>query len=429
MPQSRGGTIQRAALQRTLRVGAAVVAVALAVGAVWLIVTAKNAKHAQVGALLGFWSLLMAAFSGLGGRAPRPADPSGSPVPGTAVGLRPIGWLDRIEDAERRVGYERELLELVRHEIASSLAPEIANLRSDVAALRGEILDTVGGQIRLERIETTRMIGSDLEALQRELRQLRTGPATDVPEPVEVREAITAAAVPPPATPAPPLAAAASAPPLAETSAAPPAETPTAEPVETAVGVAPADTRTAAVPVDPEPHEYEDEDDPFALLPRSAPYVEPEPEPESVGAYSGRRRADDDQASTGGRHSVEDRDWSSSAPRRIGGRRRRDDDAGHDVLARILERESPARSWQSGGRRLAIRLRRADGHRVPAVVGQDSVASRMRAHWAAMRARRALSSVSRLARPSPRARSSVACTVSRTPGTDSSTPSSSTTMR
>ena len=184
---------ERATVQRMLRVAAAVLAVALAVGAVWLIVTAKNTKHAQVGALLGFWSLLMAAFSGLGGRGLRSAEPAAS-GPGTGLDVRPIGWLVRIEDAERRTAYERELLQLVRSEIAASLAPELANLRADVAALRGEILETVGGQIRLERIETTRMIGSDLEALQRELRQLRGGPFDDARETVEVREAIAPAA-------------------------------------------------------------------------------------------------------------------------------------------------------------------------------------------------------------------------------------------
>jgi hypothetical protein len=36
-----------------------------------------------------------------------------------------------------------------------------------------DLLDKVGGQIALERIETTRIIGSDLEALQEEVRQLR----------------------------------------------------------------------------------------------------------------------------------------------------------------------------------------------------------------------------------------------------------------
>lgn len=293
MPRSRGGTSQRATLQRSLRVAAAVLAVALAVAAVWLIVTAKSTKHAQVGALLGFWSLLMAAFSGLGGRNLRAAEAPVASAPGTDVDVRPVGWLDRIEDAERRAAYERELLQLVRSEIAASLAPELANLRADVAALRGEILETVGGQIRLERIETTRMIGSDLEALQRELRQLRASP-----EPIAV--------------PVPPV----------------------PEPVAASLVPAP----EPAEPADPPPYE---DDDPFLLLPRIAPYDEPDEQPVAEPAYAGRRRAADEDDVSGGRHSGGDGSWASATPRHSGGRRRRDDDAGHDVLARILQRESP----------------------------------------------------------------------------------------
>ena len=55
--------------------------------------------------------------------------------------------------------------------------------------------------------------------------------------------------------------------------------------------------------------------------------------------------------------------------------------------------------------------------------------SRVRAHWSRIRARRRASSVMVPARPSPRTRSRVACTSSRTPGRDSSAPSSSTVSR
>ena len=49
---------------------------------------------------------------------------------------------------------------------------QIGLLRDEVAALRAEVVDKLGGQLRLERIETTRLIGSDLEALQHEIRRL-----------------------------------------------------------------------------------------------------------------------------------------------------------------------------------------------------------------------------------------------------------------
>src|SRR5206468_10623909 len=79
----------------------------------------------------------------------------------------------RVEDAAQRMDYERRLQMMVRHEIQQALGSELTNLRSEVAALRSEILEKVGGQIRLERIETTRMIGSDMEALQHEVRQAK----------------------------------------------------------------------------------------------------------------------------------------------------------------------------------------------------------------------------------------------------------------
>jgi hypothetical protein len=193
-------------MSRALRVTSAVLAVAAAVAAVWLIVTAKDTKHAQIGALLGFWSLLMAAFPALGSRGARPGGPV---LTGTELDLRPAGVLERREDAQQRTAYERELMQLVRTEISSTLGPELANLRADVAALRGEILETVGGQIRLERIETTRMIGSDLEALQHELRQLRgdAAPMVDRPEPRGLANRLweqpaQAPVAPPPAAPA-----------------------------------------------------------------------------------------------------------------------------------------------------------------------------------------------------------------------------------
>jgi uncharacterized protein with PQ loop repeat len=58
--------------------------------------------------------------------------------------------------------------------------------------------------------------------------------------------------------------------------------------------------------------------------------------------------------------------------------------------------------------------------------GAASSAARVSTQWSTMRRRRALSSDSRLASPSPRARSSVAWIASRTPGLLSSAPSNST---
>ncbi len=64
---------------------------------------------------------------------------------------------------------------MVRREIETIqrvVGDQLGRLREDVSALRGDLVDQVGGKIRLERIETTRVIGSDIEALQNEVRQL-----------------------------------------------------------------------------------------------------------------------------------------------------------------------------------------------------------------------------------------------------------------
>jgi hypothetical protein len=143
-------------------------AVVLGGVAVWLIVTTDTRKGATVGALLGFWALLIAAFAVFGTRHPLPA----LAEPDRDVDLHRGGELARVEDTAMRREYELRLEEMLRREIHVALGSQLATLRAEVSALRGELVEKVGGQLRLERIETTRLIGSDLEALQHEVRQL-----------------------------------------------------------------------------------------------------------------------------------------------------------------------------------------------------------------------------------------------------------------
>ena len=81
--------------------------------------------------------------------------------------------LERAEAAAERRAFQAGLEQLLHREIRSAVSLEVGELRTEIAALRSELLEKVGGQIRLERIETTRVIGSDLEALQQEVRQLK----------------------------------------------------------------------------------------------------------------------------------------------------------------------------------------------------------------------------------------------------------------
>jgi len=69
----------------------------------------------------------------------------------------------------------------------------IGALRTEVAALRAEVVDKLGGQLRLERIETTRVIGSDLEALQHEIRRLAAANQQGLAAPVRAAATSTPA--------------------------------------------------------------------------------------------------------------------------------------------------------------------------------------------------------------------------------------------
>jgi hypothetical protein len=157
--------------RRALVVRSCGFALALLLGAVglWLVVTGQSQRAVRLGALASLWALLIGTFVMFGSRR------SG----GTAVdmayeeGEHPSTELTPVEDAAEQREYEARLEEMLRREVQTTLAREMAFLRGELASLRTELLDKVGGQITLERIETTRIIGSDLEALQAEVRQLR----------------------------------------------------------------------------------------------------------------------------------------------------------------------------------------------------------------------------------------------------------------
>jgi hypothetical protein len=155
--------------RRALVLRAAGYAVALALGGVglWLIVAGDSQRTIRLGAVASLWALLLGTFVMFGSRRAGAGEPFGD-EPSAAP-----GQLSRIEDAAANRAYEVRLEQMLRREIQASVAAEMAFLRGELASLRTELLDKVGGQIALERIETTRIIGSDLEALQEEVRQLR----------------------------------------------------------------------------------------------------------------------------------------------------------------------------------------------------------------------------------------------------------------
>jgi hypothetical protein len=186
-------------------------AVVLGAVAVWLVVTSDTQKRLELGVLAGLWAALVGAYAMFGARRgvhPLDGDYIAEPGPSTDVALRVDNMeLERAEEAAARRAHETRLENMLRREIQTSVAREVGGLRAEIAQLRGDLLEKVGGQLRLERIETTRVIGSDLEALQHELRQLkaaaqdtgdfRAGAAARAPDPAPVRQIVEPARVRP----------------------------------------------------------------------------------------------------------------------------------------------------------------------------------------------------------------------------------------
>lgn len=160
-----------------LRTAIFALAVALSAVAVWLVVSSPNSvRRMQLGVLAGLWAAMLGAFAMFGTRKLEHAtEAAGSGVsPGRELARRSEhAELERLEETAARRAHEARLEHLVRREIQTSVAREVDGLRAEIAQLRGDLLEKVGGQLRLERIETTRVIGSDLEALQHELRELK----------------------------------------------------------------------------------------------------------------------------------------------------------------------------------------------------------------------------------------------------------------
>jgi len=283
-----------------LRVVGFVLAVALGAVGIWLIVTSTEHKRIEIGVLAGLWGLLLGTFAMFGVRRPH-QEPA---TPGTELALRQSAELERAADAAARREHEERLEQLLRQEVQHAISGELASLRAEIAALRHELVESLSGQLRLEHTETTRIIGSDIEALQREVNQLKAARQR-----AELSMSSAAATASSTAEAR-----------IIDQPAAPRQPAPAAQP-----------TVPPAQPGDAEP---------FAGLPRITPFTEfpldpIEPEPQGrhgVPDSDGPGGTDDGQPRP--RH-AEPRHGDSGA-----GRRRRESPEGHDVLARILRREA-----------------------------------------------------------------------------------------
>jgi len=350
---------------RVIRAATIVFAALLGLAAVILIVFADNQKQIQIGVLLGLWAGLIAAFIAFGSRRVlAEVDAVRESLESQVADLRE-GQIELVKSNANHELQLRQQLEIVRPteildpvvlrtELNRLLTDQISSLRDEIAGLRADMVDKLGNQLRLERIETTRVVGSDLEALQREIRKLTQNDRTieaagtypppayptehivaqsAVSEPIEVEvvaeEPVTPAAEAQHPAPAPPVVDVQE--PAPEPAPTPPVvEAPKPAPTPPVVDVpGPAPERA---PTPPEVEAPKPVDDIFAGLPRlsripddvaelllpmlptpaappqGAPTVEARPAPGNRPTYVGRRRAVDDEGDEdGGAESGESR--------------------------------------------------------------------------------------------------------------------------
>jgi hypothetical protein len=117
-----------------------------------LIAFSSSAKPIQLGVIAGLWSALLGAVAIYGVRRQHaPASPLGHVLAGG--------------DATAGTDNDQPLPDLERSDfvvIAQALSEQLAQVSAEVTALRGELVQKVGGPMRHERVETADGIAADL---------------------------------------------------------------------------------------------------------------------------------------------------------------------------------------------------------------------------------------------------------------------------
>jgi hypothetical protein len=154
-----------------LRTVALVAAVAIALASTAAVVLSDDPETLRLAVVGALWAFVLAAFA-----APRRREsdaPAGEP--GTALELRRTYEIELEKEVAARREYELQLEVYLRRELERGLAEDVAALREEVGRMRGDMIDRLDGELRMERIETTRLIGGSLRALQDEARRLGIG--------------------------------------------------------------------------------------------------------------------------------------------------------------------------------------------------------------------------------------------------------------
>jgi hypothetical protein len=178
-PGSRGG----------LRTVALVAAVAIALASTAAVVLSDDPEMLRLAVVGALWAFVLAAFAAPRRREPEPV----ASDPGSALELRRTYEIELEKEVAARREYELQLEVYLRRELERGLAEDVAALRDEVGRMRGEMIDRLDGELRMERIETTRLIGGSLRALRDEARRLGIG----MPVPPELASPLEAEPVDP----------------------------------------------------------------------------------------------------------------------------------------------------------------------------------------------------------------------------------------
>jgi hypothetical protein len=154
-----------------LRTVALVAAVAIALASTAAVVISDDPETLRLAVVGALWAFVLAAFAAPSRRESEPAAGDGS----GALELRRTYEIELEKEVAARREYELQLEVYLRRELERGLAEDVAALRDEIGRMRGEMIDRLDGELRMERIETTRLIGGSLRALRDEARRLGIG--------------------------------------------------------------------------------------------------------------------------------------------------------------------------------------------------------------------------------------------------------------
>ena len=170
MPRARSGE-SGGALRAMLLVGAIGLAGAATAG----VVTSEDPQVLRLAVVGALWAFVLVALAA-GRQRPEPtAAAAAGQSAGKEVELRRTYEVELEREVAARREYEMQLEVYLRRELERGLQEQVQALRDEVQRLRGEMIDRLDGELRMERIETTRLIGGSLRALQDEARRLGIG--------------------------------------------------------------------------------------------------------------------------------------------------------------------------------------------------------------------------------------------------------------